>query len=78
MSTLIEERLKAIEKKIHANRYANEEVFLWNVIQQNPEINLLEYRICYAPSLVSTIGYHNENTTTYGYSWWLEKIHETN
>lgn len=43
--------------------YENQELFLAQIIKMNPEINLLDYSVCYQ-SLPDCVGY----------KFWLEKI----
>lgn len=74
MNQLLQEKLNEITKKIAEDKYANEEVFLWNVIKQNPDINLLEYRICYAPSTSNSFDEYGTEVVEFGQKWWLEKI----
>lgn len=74
MNQLLQEKLNEISKKIAEAKYANEEVFLWNVIKQNADINLLEYRICYAPSTSKEFDEYGTEVVEFGQKWWLEKI----
>jgi len=46
----------------------NQELFLAQIIKMNPEINLLNYRVCYKPI---------ECEDGFGKSFWLEEIKST-
>ena len=74
MNQATQEKLDEISTKIAEDKYANEEVFLWNVIQKNPDINLLEYRICYLPSTSHSFDPYGKEVVEFGQKWWLEKI----
>lgn len=53
-----------------------EALFLFNVLEQNIGINLLEYRICYCPTYETTTDEYGYTMTHMGQKWWLEKIND--
>ena len=46
----------------------NQELFLAQIIKMNPEINLVNYRVCHKPI---------EHEGSFGESFWLEEIKST-
>jgi len=47
---------------------ANQELYLAQIIKMNPEINLVNYRVCHRPI---------EHEGSFGESFWLEEIKST-
>lgn len=72
----IDETIIRVREKISRGIYYNEEVYLWNLIQQNPGINLLDYRVCSVPVSEYNTDQYGSVVTTTGTKWWLEKINE--
>lgn len=71
-----DETIIRVREKISRDVYNNEEVYLWNVIQQNPDINLLDYRICSVPVSEQNTDQYGSAVITTGTKWWLAKINE--
>lgn len=52
----------------------NEFLFLAQIIKMNPDINLLEYQVCYAPTTTTSHDVEGLMKTEVGMKWWLEKL----
>lgn len=67
---LIQKAVKTVSDAINSNQ----ELFLAQIIKMNPDIDLLKYQICYAPTFGEDIDTYGNVTKTYGQKWWLEEI----
>lgn len=66
---LIDKALKHVREQINGNL----ELYLAQVIANNPEINFLEYSLCHMPCYAEK---DEEGIIKHYTKWWLEKIDE--